>query len=330
MLEKPNIANKTIISCLHGTFGLEIAQLNFLPIGADQHTAVYRAIDKNSTAYFIKLRSGHFEETTITVPKYLYDEGMKYVVPPIATKTGQLWVDVADYKLAVFPFVDGYNGYEGDLKDDHWIAFGRALYALHSTRLPANLASPIHRETFSDYWRKHAQGFMAQTTFIDDIASELGAFLKQKESTIHELLNQAEKLAAALKAQSEPFVLCHADSHAGNVLIDAQGDFYIVDWDTLILAPKERDLMYVGGGQFLNKRSVAKEKHLFYQGYGQTDVNPAGISYYLCERIVEDIAAYGEQIMVSTAGGEDRINGLHQLMSQFDAGGVVDIALQST
>jgi hypothetical protein len=43
--------------------------------------------------------------------------------------------------------------------------------------------------------------------------------------------------------------LCHSDIHAGNILIDVNDDFYIVDWDNPILAPKEHDLMFIGGGQ---------------------------------------------------------------------------------
>ena len=32
------------------------------------------------------------------------------------------------------------------------------------------------------------------------------------------------------------------------MLIDGKGDLYIVDWDAPIMAPKERDLMFIGGG----------------------------------------------------------------------------------
>ena len=67
--------------------------------------------------------------------------------------------------------------------------------------------------------------------------------------------------------------MCHADLHAGNILIDANGAFYLVDWDTLILAPKERDLMYAGGGQFGEARTPQQEEALFYQGYGQTQID---------------------------------------------------------
>jgi len=64
------------------------------------------------------------------------------------------------------------------------------------------------------------------------------------------------------------FILCHADIHAWNLLIDVNGRLYIVDWDTLIFAPKERDLMFVGAGLGGNGHSLQEEETLFYQGYG--------------------------------------------------------------
>ena len=45
-----------------------------------------------------------------------------------------------------------------------------------------------------------------------------------------------------------PLVLCHADLHAWNVLLDTDRQLWLVDWDETILAPKERDLMFVVGG----------------------------------------------------------------------------------
>lgn len=35
MLEKPNIADEDIVACLRGAYGLEVARVVFLPLGAD-------------------------------------------------------------------------------------------------------------------------------------------------------------------------------------------------------------------------------------------------------------------------------------------------------
>jgi len=120
-------------------------------------------------------------------------------------------------------------------------------------------------------------------------------------------------------------VLCHADIHAWNLLIDANATLYIVDWDTLILAPKERDLMFVGAG--LDKLwPSAREEALFYQGYGATEIDPTALAYYRYERIVEDIAAYCQQLLLTDQGGDDRAEGLRQLVGQFEPGAVIEVA----
>ena len=101
------------------------------------------------------------------------------------------------------------------------------------------------------------------------------------------------------------FVLCHSDIHAANLLVAADGALYIVDWDEPILAPKERDLMYAGGGQSFLGYTPQEEEALFYRGYGETQVDPVGLAYYRYERIIEDIAAFCEQLLTSGKGGAD-------------------------
>ena len=130
------------------------------------------------------------------------------------------------------------------------------------------------------------------------------------------------------QSQSSHFVLCHSDLHGGNVLVDKNDTIYIVDWDDPILAPKERDLMFIGGG-VANLWNKPHEKELFYKGYGKTEVNMTLLAYYRHERIVEDIAIYGQQLLQTTTGGQDRINWYEQFTAQFDPQGVVEIAFNT-
>ncbi|MFL5586603.1 MAG: phosphotransferase family protein [Ktedonobacteraceae bacterium] len=39
-----------------------------------------------------------------------------------------------------------------------------------------------------------------------------------------------EKLAEVLKARPFPFVICHADLHAANLLRDRHGHVFVIDW----------------------------------------------------------------------------------------------------
>ncbi len=332
MLEKPDLKDEKIVDCLRDEFGLKIAQVTFLPLGADRDTAVYRADAADGTPYFVKLRRGDFPDTTVAVPKLLHDQGIAQIIAPLATSSGNLWAALENFNVILSPFVEGRDGSEVGLTDQHWVELGRVLKGLHTAVLPQAVVERIPREIFSPYWRERVRNFQAQvesTTFADPVSAELAAFLRAKRDVVSDLINRAERLAAALQKQPLEWVVCHADIHAWNVLITPDGTFYVVDWDTLTFAPKERDLMFFGGGFFQNQRSPEEEERLFYQGYGQTQADPVALAYYRYERIVQDISAYCEDILLTEGESQDRKNGLRQIMGQFLPGEVIEMTYRA-
>jgi spectinomycin phosphotransferase len=126
-LTKPNLKDKEIIACLKDSYGIDVATIAFLPLGADFNTAVYRITTSNQTDYFLKLRSGEFLEASVSVPKYIADLGIKQVIPPLATKTGQLWTGLASFKAILHPYIEVCNGVEAKLSEDQWTHLGRPL-----------------------------------------------------------------------------------------------------------------------------------------------------------------------------------------------------------
>jgi len=112
------------------------------------------------------------------------------------------------------------------------------------------------------------------------------------------------------------------------VLIHENADIYIVDWDEPIMAPKERDLMFIGGGVG-NVWNKPLEEKLFYKGYGKTEINPTNLAYYRHERIVEDIAIYSQELLLTTAGGKNRPEMYRHFIAMFEPQGVVDIAFKT-
>jgi spectinomycin phosphotransferase len=328
MLEKPDLPDEKLISCLQHDYGLRIVQVDFLPLGNDLNTAVYRVVAGDARPYFLKLRRGAFDETSVAIPRLLSDQGMAQIIAPIATSAGRLWTRLDDFTVILFPFVAGQNGFELDVSDRQRVELGAALKRIHTAALPQSLRQRIPRETYTPYWRDLVRAFQARaedTAFDEPVAAQLAAFLRAKRDVIADLVLRSEQLAALLQTRSLEYVLCHADIHAANILIDANASLYIVDWDTLILAPKERDLMFVGAGIDDVWRS-AREQALFYQGYGATEIDPIALAYYRYERIVEDIAAYCEQLLLTDQGGKDREEGLRQLVSQFQPGNVIEVA----
>lgn len=332
MLEKPDFQDKKLISALRDQYGLRAIQVALLPLGADQHTAVYRVVAEDATPYFLKLRLGVFDETTVTLPKFLSDHGVAQIIPPLATRTGHLWVGLDAFTLILYPFIEGHDGYEVDLSDRLWRDLGRALKSIHTAKVPPAISSRIPQETYSPQWRQTVKTFPARaadTAPADAVAAELAAFLKAKRDEILDLIRHAERLAQEVQPRSPEFVLCHSDIHAGNVLIDSNSSLYIVDWDNPIFAPKERDLMFIGAGHWGDGRTAPEEETLFYQGYGQTQIDPVALSYYRYERIVEDIAVFCERIFSTSESHKDRQQSLRYLKSNFLPESTVEIAYKS-
>jgi spectinomycin phosphotransferase len=332
MLEKPDLQDEKIIACLQDEYRLLVVHVAFLPLGADRNTAVYRVVTDDETPYFVKLRRDAFDETAVALPKFLSDQGIVQIIAPLATKTGQLWASLDVFKVILYPFVEGHNGYEVALSERHWGDFGTALKRIHTAIVPPALIRRIPQETYSPQWREIVKTFLARVendAFADPVAVKLAAFLKAKRDEILDLVGRAERLAQALQARSPEFILCHSDIHAGNILIGTNGAFYIVDWDEPILAPKERDLMYIGGGLLASGITPQEEETLFYRNYGQTQIDPIALAYYRYERIIQDIAVFCEQIFLTNEGGEDREQSLQYLTSNFLPNSTIEIAYKS-
>lgn len=109
-------------------------------------------------------------------------------------------------------------------------------------------------------------------------------------------------------------------------MLDGDSRFYIVDWDDSILAPRERDLMFIGGGQGFIGRTPQEEERLFYEGYGRVQVDPVTLAYYRCERIIQDVTVYCDELTHQSASDEDREESLRYLMANFVPGGTIERA----
>ena len=330
MLTKPDISDELVISHLQKEYGLRVTSLTFLPLGADMGSAVYRVVADNGTISFLKLRRG-FDPISVTVPLFLKSQGIQEIIAPFETKSKQGWADFGEYKMILYPFIDGKDGFDMELTDQHKRRLGTTLKAIHSTQIPAELKRRIPKETFSPQWREIVKSFQVQAeekTFQDPNAARLAMFIKSKRNEISRLIERTEELASELQSKPLELVLCHTDIHGANMLIRTDGQLpvlYIVDWDAPLLAPKERDLMFIGGGI----DNIWKNKHdesIFYEGYGKANIDFAMLAYYRYERVIEDLAAYGEQLLLTDEGGADREEAYERFTGNFEPGQTIEIA----
>jgi len=330
--EKSEIRDEQIINALRDEYGLRVEKISFLPLGADPNTSVCHVETKDDTRYFLKVKKGDFNEASVAIPNFLNTSGIRQVIPALTTQTGQLWANLTPFKVIVYPFVEGHPAFEGIMSNQQWFEFGAALKQFHTSNIPAKLTSSIQKDNFSPRWRdkiKTILGNIEQQPFGESVTRELAIFLKSKKGEMLEIVRRAERLAQYLLEQPPEFILCHADIHGWNLFIDNHGALYIVDWDWLIFAPKERDLMFIGGGHGDSGYKPQEEETMFYQGYGQTNINQNAIAYYRYDRILNDMAEDCHLIFLPDEEEENRKEALEDLKSMFLPNGKIEMATRA-
>jgi spectinomycin phosphotransferase len=333
MREPPNLADAAIVAALHAHYHIGIAGLTFLPIGNDSATSVYRVEASDGAVYFLKLRAGAgFSVPSLVIPHYLYNQGVPHIVAPLSTISGNLWAGVHDFALSLYPFIDARPAAHIGLSEQHWQALGATLQQIHSSQLPPELLRIVPRETFTPA-RRHVltdlAAAIAKQAFAGPLERELAAFWHARRDDIRTVVDRADALGRRLRLASLPNVLCHADLHTWNVLLDTDQQIWIVDWDETILAPKERDLMFVIGGIARDLVS-SPETACFLQGYADSAIDQQALVYYRYAWALQDMGAFGEMVFFSPDAGElSRREALDGFVDMFEPGNIVALALAS-
>lgn len=192
----------------------------------------------------------------------------------------------------------------------------------------------LRKETYSSKWREIVRSFYRKiepAASDDQITADFKVIFKQNIDIIHRLVEYAEELSKKIQPDLDKYVLCHSDVHAGNVLIASDESVYIIDWDEPMMAPKERDLMFIGGGVG-NVWNKPQEIPYFYEGYGKINIDKTILSYYRHERIVQDIGEFnialnGKGLLSHDQSDQSRLEMFKHFKDMFDPNGVVEIAL---
>jgi aminoglycoside phosphotransferase (APT) family kinase protein len=217
----------------------------------------------------------------------LRDAGLPFVVAPIPTRQGGSLRRLGSrYAIALFPFVEGEAGefgyYEND--EDGRRAVVAMLAELHEATAAAG--SAVRTVGFDLPGRDHLEVALLD---LDEawtggpLSEPAREAVRDSASVIAELLALADRLAADAQTRGGGWVVTHGEPHAANVMRAGKGRF-LVDWDTVALAPPERDLwMPVVGG------ADAAARYLRATG---TQVDEAALDFFRLTWDLKDLAEY--------------------------------------
>jgi spectinomycin phosphotransferase len=178
----------------------------------------------------------------------LRDAGFEFVVAPVRTRDGESVRRIGSrHTVALFPFVDGRAGDFGADDSAERAAVVALLAELHrATPAAAAAARTVGLELPG---RSHIEAALRD---VDEpwtggpLSEPSRLAFARRASDVAELLALADRLAADIAGRGGDWVVTHGEPHAANVIRTGDGHV-LVDWDTVALAPPERDLWMVMG-----------------------------------------------------------------------------------
>jgi spectinomycin phosphotransferase len=201
----------------------------------------------------------------------------------------------------------------GGMSPGHWASYGALLAKVHATAVTDGLAKLLPRENHTH--ERVASIVRALESWLhmsvdepagvggpaDHLVRALTGEWCAAAGLVSTLLEQADGLGRELRTRRTPSVVCHGDPHLGNVLIGADERVWLIDWDDAVLAPRERDLMFVIGGVLAFAPVSPEEQSWFFDGYGVADLDPARPSSRGPSRLAPDTRCWVHDEVLKSA-----------------------------
>ncbi len=251
----PKAVRQTIID----HWGVDGIELTWLPVGfGSQH---WSATQPDGRRWFVIVddhrggRMGHAEPDSVDgldrafrVAAWLQDAcGLSFVVGAVMSQAGRAVRRIGDtpWSVALFRHLDAKPlGVGGDSPRADRTAVLRLLAQLHS--VPVSQVSGLARVDDLAIGRRAvldaALADLETPWVTGPFAESTRQLLSTHSSDLRPALAAHDVRADALRRERASWVVTHGEPHSANILRDATGDLFLIDWDTVAIGPRERDL----------------------------------------------------------------------------------------
>jgi spectinomycin phosphotransferase len=262
LTEPRDLDRARLMSLLDRHWGIRGARLDYRPVGFGSHHWLatgrrgrcwWMSVDDLEAGFQAGLDAdGAFaalDRAFRTAASLRDDAGLEFVVAPLQDDEGVVLRRVDErYALRVAPLIDGtasgWGPYESAAERR---SVAQALGCLHAAtdRIPDDLP---RREDFAIPSRAELEAALRDLDarwgsgpFAEPTRALLGAHAEK----IERLASEYDVTVAEARRSKVPWVITHGEPHRANVVRGPAGEVHLIDWDTTLIAPRERDLRMV-------------------------------------------------------------------------------------
>jgi spectinomycin phosphotransferase/16S rRNA (guanine(1405)-N(7))-methyltransferase len=268
-----HLAEGEIVAALARHWGLAAATVTYRPLGFGSHH--WEATDAAGTRWFAtvdelaakrRFRDEPVEaayerlRAALGAATDLRRAGRGFVVAPLPTRDGEPLVRLAQrYALALYPYVPGRSFDWGQYGPEHGQALLDLVVGVHTA--PPSARRRALADDFAVSYRDELAAALTPGAVHPDsgpYARPTADLLAAHEAAVRRFLDRYDALVATARTRAGRAVLTHGEPHPGNTILAPDG-WRLIDWETALVAPPERDLWSLdpGDGSILDGYAAA-------------------------------------------------------------------------
>jgi spectinomycin phosphotransferase/16S rRNA (guanine(1405)-N(7))-methyltransferase len=250
-----DLPEELLANVLAGAWNLSVDSLTYRPLGWGSHHWEVRDCDggrwfttvdelgnkRLSVAEPLSLAFDRLR-ASLAVAVDLRARGCAFVVAPVPASAGEPVVRTRDrFGVALYPYVDGQSFEWGEYASpEHRRAVLDLVAAVHGA--PTAARRHANADDFALPHRDELTACLAgHVVDLGPYATATVKLFADHEAMLRRTLAHYDKLVADARADQAAVVVSHGEPHPGNTMLTADG-WRLIDWDTVLVAPPERDL----------------------------------------------------------------------------------------
>lgn len=269
MRHEPKGLKEIIESHLISVYAITPIEMTFIPVG-EESTSYKVKTDKNEYVVKFNQDTSSQEQTEKTHALLLELAENSFIIPPVQTSLGTTVHEVENGYISVFPFVKGPLVVEENPDFHQELVEKLVEICVLLQSKTSSIQTQLPTEDFNENYQQAFEEVMKQAHIQTE--KRFSKVTLQYERKIQELIEGFSKLSIHYKKNKPALVITHGDLTGLNI-IQVPGDIKLLDWDGCMLAPKERDLMFLNDSSFFNKEE-------YLQKINETNIDEQLITYY--------------------------------------------------
>jgi len=251
----PDLPDALVADALGAGWGMQVADIEYAPVGYGSH---HWHVAANDRRWFVTVddlaarrtpggatdQPLHRLTATLSTARALRHAGLEFVIAPLPTDAGGVVHMVEDrFAVALYPHVEGESHPWGPYptRADR-LAVLDLIAALH--RAPETARSAARRDDLAIPGRGDLGAAVADLDRpwrTGPCGEHARALLNEHAGAVGAAMWRYDRLAADVMGSPDRMVLTHGEPHRANT-ITTTGGVVLIDWDTVLIAPPERDL----------------------------------------------------------------------------------------